>query len=151
MLTYHWQDPIQPCLSVILVNPLCSEFFWGNIKNMFMFSMISWLLSWHRMLKSVLMEDNGMFIQCNQCHGCWWCGSARSQGISSHGINSLWPSDAMWQHRSGSTLVQVLACCLKAPSHGLNQNWHISKVQWGQFHMRQLSHQSLKLAWKILI
>ena len=36
-------------------------------------------------------------------------------------LNSLWPSDAIWQHRSGSTLAQVMACCLTAPSHYLNQ------------------------------
>ena len=40
-------------------------------------------------------------------------------------INLLWPSDAIWQHRSGSTLAQVMACCLKAPSHYLNQCWLI--------------------------
>ena len=44
-------------------------------------------------------------------------------------FNSLWPSDAIWQHKSGSTLVQVMACCLTAPSHHLNQCWlTISKV-----------------------
>ena len=36
-------------------------------------------------------------------------------------LNSLWPSDAMWQHICGSTLAQVMACCLRAPSHYLNQ------------------------------
>ena len=45
-------------------------------------------------------------------------------------INSLWPSDAMWQQRSGSTLAQVMACCLTASSHYLNQYWcNVSKVQ----------------------
>ena len=44
-------------------------------------------------------------------------------------INSLWPSDAIWWQRSGSTLAQVMACCLTAPSHYLNQSWLIiSKV-----------------------
>ena len=44
---------------------------------------------------------------------------------------SLWPSDAMWQHRSGSTLDQVMACCLTAPSHYLNQCWlNITGVLW---------------------
>ena len=34
-------------------------------------------------------------------------------------------------HGSGSTLVQVMAWCLTAPSHYLNQCWFIiSKVQW---------------------
>ena len=26
-------------------------------------------------------------------------------------INSLWPNDAIWRHRSMSTLTQVMACC----------------------------------------
>ena len=46
-------------------------------------------------------------------------------------FNSLWPGDAIWWHRSGSTLAQVMACCLMAPSHYLNQYWLVtSKVQW---------------------
>ena len=40
--------------------------------------------------------------------------------------NSLWPSDAIWQHRSGSKLDQVMACCPRAPSHYLNQYWIIN-------------------------
>ena len=48
-----------------------------------------------------------------------------------HPLNSLWPSDATWRHGSGSTLAQVMACCLTAPSHYLNQCWLIiSKVHW---------------------
>ena len=46
-------------------------------------------------------------------------------------VNSLRRSDAIWRHRSGSTLAQVMACCLTAPSHYLNQCWLIiSKVFW---------------------
>ena len=40
-------------------------------------------------------------------------------------VNSLWPSHAIWQHRSGSTLAQVMACCLMVSSHYLNQCWLI--------------------------
>ena len=40
-------------------------------------------------------------------------------------INSLWLSDTRWRQRSGSTLIQVMACCLTAPSHYLNQCWLI--------------------------
>ena len=70
-------------------------------------------------------------------------------------INSLRPSDAIWWHRSGSTLAQVMACCLMAPSHYLNQCWLIiSKIQLhssdGNF-TRDTSHQWLKLTWKLLI
>ena len=46
-------------------------------------------------------------------------------------INSLWRNDAIWRHRSRSTLAQVMAWCRQAPSHYLNQCWLISsKVQW---------------------
>ena len=34
-------------------------------------------------------------------------------------------SDAIWWHRSGSVLVQVITCCLVAPSHCLTQYWPI--------------------------
>ena len=37
----------------------------------------------------------------------------------------------MWRQRSGSTLAQVMACCLTASSHYLKQYWLIiSKVQY---------------------
>ena len=46
-------------------------------------------------------------------------------------FNSLLPSDATWWDRSGSTFTLVMACCLMAPSHYLNQFWLIiSKVLW---------------------
>ena len=46
-------------------------------------------------------------------------------------INSLCSSNAIWRYRSGSTLAQVMACCLMAPSHYLKQCWLIiSKVLW---------------------
>ena len=49
-------------------------------------------------------------------------------------INSLWPSDAIWRQRSWSTLAQVMACCLTAPSHFLNQCWLIiSEAQWHSY------------------
>ena len=45
--------------------------------------------------------------------------------------NSLWPNDAMWWFRTGSALAQVMACCLTAPSHNLNQCWLVIKcVLW---------------------
>ena len=42
----------------------------------------------------------------NTLHSCW---------------THLWPGDTMWWHWSGSTLSQVMACCLTAPSHYPNQ------------------------------
>ena len=45
-------------------------------------------------------------------------------------VNSLWPNDTISWHSFSSKLVQAMACCLKAPSHYLNQCWLISKLQW---------------------
>ena len=46
-------------------------------------------------------------------------------------FNSLWAGDAIQRHISKSTLSQVMACCLTAPSHYLNQcSLIISKVLW---------------------
>ena len=39
---------------------------------------------------------------------------------------SFWPNDALWRRRSGSTLAQVMACCLTATSHYMNQCWFIT-------------------------
>ena len=47
------------------------------------------------------------------------------------GLNSLRPSDAIWRQWSWTTLAQVMACCLTAPSHYLNQCWLIIRgVLW---------------------
>ena len=66
-------------------------------------------------------------------------------------VNSLWPSDTIWWHRSGSTLAQVLACCLTAPSHYLNQCWLIiSKASWHSSVLSQDVKISVsKTRWKI--
>ena len=40
-------------------------------------------------------------------------------------FNSMWPSTAIWRHRPQLTLAQLMACCLAAPSHYLNQCWLI--------------------------
>ena len=38
-------------------------------------------------------------------------------------INSSWPSDVIWRHRSGSILAQSMNCYLTGPSYYLNQCW----------------------------
>ena len=87
-----------------------------------------WVISWHYFCRS------GYYPCPDLNHGL---------------VNSLLPGDGIWQHRSGSTLVQVMACCLTAPSHYLNQCWlFICEVQGEQFHKRYRSHQSLNLTWK---
>ena len=46
-------------------------------------------------------------------------------------VTSLRHSDVIWRQGSRSTLAQVMACCLTAPSHYLKQCWlAISKLKW---------------------
>ena len=80
-----------------------------------------------------------------------------------HGhVNLLGPSDAILRPKSGSTLAQVMACWLTAPSHYLNQCWLIiSKIWWhsseGNFirstsatiHKFSLKITYLKLNWNL--
>ena len=54
-----------------------------------------------------------------------------SETIKGYGLTQLWPIDAIWQYRTGSTLAQVMAWCRQATSHYLNQYWLItSKDHW---------------------
>ena len=48
---------------------------------------------------------------------------AEKQGRDLICFNSLWPSDTIWRYTSGSTLARVMAWCLVASSHYLNQCW----------------------------
>ena len=58
-------------------------------------------------------------------------------------ITSFRPGDAIWWHGTRSTLAQVMACCLTAPSHYLNQCWLIiGEVPW---HLRALSLKVVKI------
>ena len=51
--------------------------------------------------------------------------------VFSYEFNSLWPSDAIWCHKTWSTLVQVVGCCLTAPNHYLNRCWlNPNEVLW---------------------
>ena len=73
--------------------------------------------------------------------------------------NSLYPSGCIWRHRPESTLARVIiiSCYLATPSHYLLEamltSHQLSPLTfiYGQFHKRYLSHESLKLVWKVLI
>ena len=69
----------------------------------------------------LILKGHGMQIDSWwRVHKLQWVNTLRPNYTT---VNSLWPSDTMWQQRSGSTLAQVMACCLTAPSHYLNQSW----------------------------
>ena len=50
-------------------------------------------------------------------------------------LYSLWPKDAIWWHKFGSTLAQVMACCLMAPSQYLTPNVDLSSVKLCGIHL----------------
>ena len=79
----------------------------------------------------------------SRCREIWWQ-DARL-------LNSLWPSDAIWWHRTGSTLAQVMACCLAAPCHYLTQCWLLISVVFfrGQFHRKCSMFLSLIMSFRI--
>ena len=56
-------------------------------------------------------------------------------------INSLGPGDTIWWQRSGSRLDQIMACCLMASSHYLNQCWLvIHRFQWNSPERNWIGH-----------
>ena len=67
-----------------------------------------------------------------RCHGSWSC---RCPGSWSR---PLGPSDAIWQQRSWSTLAQVMACSLGAPSHYLNQ----CRLTISSIHLKAISQKN---------
>ena len=77
----------------------------------------------------------------------WWWNLRRNDSVIVS-INLLQPSDAIWWHKSGSTLAQVMPRCLTAPSYYLDQWLIISEVQWQSQEIPQPS--MIKLAWKLL-
>ena len=52
-------------------------------------------------------------------------------------FNTLWPSDAIWQQRSWSTLAQVMACCLHQAITWTNVD--LSSVRSSGIHLRAIS------------
>ena len=45
-------------------------------------------------------------------------------------LNSLWPIDTIWHWKSVSSLVQIMVCCLMAPTHYL---FHVAELH-AKFH-----------------
>ena len=63
----------------------------------------------------------------------------------------LWPSYIIWCHESWSTLVQLMAWCLMASSHYLDQYWLIIKsVLWSiSQEVSKISICKIKSVWKV--
>ena len=74
-----------------------------------------------------------------------WFGHSHLVVMMSDNFNSLWPSDAFWWHRSWSTLAQVMACCMTAPSNYLNHSW-LSSLRFCGIHMGLISLEILTIS-----
>ena len=63
-------------------------------------------------------------------------------------VNTLWPSEAIWCHRTWSTLVQVIVCRLTVPRHYLDQSWLIiSEWDSPKGNFRKILQGPLLLTW----
>ena len=66
-------------------------------------------------------------------------------------FNSLWPSGTIWHRRYLSMLLQVMACCLTAPSHCLKQCW--LPILWhsfqGNVYLKYSRYQSPCCVWNL--
>ena len=88
---------------------------------------VTWTLS--DKLQLNIIRNANIFIQDNAFVNVVWNTSAILSWLQC--VKCFWSCDAIWQHRSGSTLNQVIACYLTAPGHYLNQCWlTISEVLW---------------------
>ena len=107
-------------LSMCLRSPLYAKFKYNDNFAIDFF----WLLyHWNRLLLTnpapvlvINWSDCGVPIEINSSILVQW---------------HMWPRDAIWRHRAGSALAQVMACYLMAQRHYLNESWlTINCVQW---------------------
>ena len=111
----------------------------------------SGLNSWAFLVKSLSDKCHRTPLMISQYWFRLWLGAIRQQAITLNNVDldlcchivsldhnesgsffdSLWPNDAIRQQGTESTLAQVMACCLTAPSHYLDKCWLIIiKVLW---------------------
>ena len=129
MVNTHRKD----LLTIVVLRP---KYSWKTVSKLRL------LMPWLLVLSSVTMVMNKenkqlLFFHKERFHPpvsfqYWETKVLRRCKYSSMCFNSLWPSDAIWRPRSGSTLVQVMACRVMAPSHYLNQCWLI--ISQGKWH-----------------
>ena len=112
---------------------------WWIPHTMVMASLVAQVTTYNPCQWCLIIEE-AMKLLHKQMSTLFYCTVRHFQGlmaklimawIADTHLNSLWSSDTTWWHRNSSTLGQVMACCLMAPSHYMNQCWIIiSVVQW---------------------
>ena len=119
----HW---VQDKMAAIFQTTFLNAFSWMK--------MYDFILIFHSSLfQRVQLIILQLWFSANQVRthylNQWWLIYWHIYGSLS--LNELKPSDAIWRHRTGSALAQVMACCLVASSHYENQFWLIiSEVFW---------------------
>ena len=109
------------------INPRHAEIISGTIKKKICLHFISALSTEMAQVVEIIPHGTFWFKHLKGLTLLQLAGFSQQDNTTK--INSLGPSDAIWHWRSLSTLVQVMVCCLTAPSHYLNQCWLIiSKV-----------------------
>ena len=116
---YHWQQP-EKIWQEIWVNIGSSN---GMCRQTLVIGKDMWRSSKGIIIRS---KDINRYNKIDKC-----ISKITSRCPKGQWVNALWPSDPIWRQGSRSTLVQVMVCCLTAPSHYLNQCWLIiTKAQW---------------------
>ena len=96
------------------------EFEKDILKNIFKSPRGQWVKLMVTKLTDVLHLHYGP-ISATEHHKFQWCYTLNIYCQAHLKLNSLWPSDAIWQQETGSTLAQVMACCLTALNHYLKK------------------------------
>ena len=136
---YLWKILIKPCISLWahLMNhalALHRPYFIALVDN-YKFTKLT--LHWETKKAGTPVGLSGWQMINSMVQHLQHYSTARCHDVLT--VNTLasgkfWSSDTIWRQRSGSTLAQVMACCLTAPSHYLNQCWLIiSKLQWHSY------------------
>ena len=67
--------------------------------------MVPILANWTACLVWILYWKTRTSSSCRQYNGCWWLGDAKNQGISSHGINLIFPEISSHSMRRVNILI----------------------------------------------
>ena len=102
----------------------CHSFFVGVSRGRSAWSTIRSKLEHTTSLLNI-HESSGVILYKSSRMTVWHISNMLQPIVIPYGIISLW-----------STLVQGMAWCLVAPSHYLNQCWHIT---WVQFHRKYIN------------
>ena len=112
-LFYHWQSPGEMNRCVTALCKCQKPFNWTPIARKAKFC-------------SVVFQTEYWYGIIFRIYHHFSLKSLMSFSLS---INSLWSGDAISRHRTWSTLVQIIACCLTAPSYYLGQYWLTTNVK----------------------